>query len=83
MSGMSKFASEHQLIFFVSGRKSSNGKILFDECKRTNSNSFHIEGPQEIDFSLIEGVESIGICGATSTPAWLMARVAKAIEEKF
>ena len=79
MSGMSKFASEHQLIFFVSGRKSSNGKILFDECKRTNSNSYHIEGPQEIDFSLIEGVESIGICGATSTPKWLMEDCRQAI----
>ena len=79
MSGISKFASEHQLIFFVSGRKSSNGKILFDECKRTNSNSYHIEGPQEIDFSLIEGVESIGICGATSTPKWLMEDCRQAI----
>ena len=79
MSGMSKFASEHQLIFFVSGRKSSNGKILFDECKRTNSNSYHIEGPQEINFSLIEGVESIGICGATSTPKWLMEDCRQAI----
>ena len=79
MSGISKFASEHQLIFFVSGRKSSNGKILFDECKRTNSNSYHIEGPQEINFSLIEGVESIGICGATSTPKWLMEDCRQAI----
>ena len=79
MSGMSKFASGHQLIFFVSGRKSSNGKILFDECKRTNSNSYHIEGPQEINFSLIEGVESIGICGATSTPKWLMEDCRQAI----
>lgn len=72
MSGIGEFARTHQLIFFVCGRKSSNGKILFNECKRVNPNSHQIESPSEINFSLIDGVESIGICGATSTPKWLM-----------
>lgn len=72
MTGIGEFAKAHQLIFFVCGLKSSNGKILFNECKRANPNSHQIESPNEIDFSLIEGVESIGICGATSTPKWLM-----------
>ncbi len=72
MTGIGEFAKAHQLIFFVCGLKSSNGKILFNECKRANPNSHQIESPSEIDFSLIEGVENIGICGATSTPKWLM-----------
>ena len=72
MSGIGEFAKSHQLIFFVCGRKSSNGKILFNECKRVNPNSYQIESPQEIDLTLTDDVESIGICGATSTPKWLM-----------
>lgn len=79
MNGIGEFAKAHELIFFVSGRKSSNGKILFDECKRMNINSHHIEGPQEIDLSLIDNVNSIGICGATSTPKWLMEDCKQAI----
>lgn len=72
MSGIGEFAKSHQLIFFVCGRKSSNGKILFNECKRVNPNSHQIESPQEIDLTLTDNVETIGICGATSTPKWLM-----------
>lgn len=72
MSGIGEFAKSHELIFFVCGRKSSNGKILFNECKRVNPNSYQIESPQEIDLALTDNVESIGICGATSTPKWLM-----------
>ena len=79
MSGIGEFAKSHQLIFFVCGRKSSNGKILFNECKRVNPNSYQIESPGEIDFSLIHGVDSIGICGATSTPKWLMENCKQAI----
>ncbi len=79
MNGISNFAKSHQLIFFVCGRKSSNGKILFDECKRINKNSHLIEGPQEIDFSLTDNIDSIGICGATSTPKWLMENCKQAI----
>lgn len=79
MSGIGEFAKSHELIFFVCGQKSSNGKILFDECKRMNPNSYQIEGPGEIELSLTDNVDSIGICGATSTPKWLMEECKLAI----
>lgn len=79
MSGISEFARSHELIIFVCGRKSSNGKILFDECKRVNPHSYQVESAKEIDFSLLDGVESVGICGATSTPKWLMEDCKQAI----
>ena len=70
-----EFATSHDLIFFVSGKKSSNGKILFGECKEVNSNTHFIDGVDEIDLSLLNQAKSIGICGATSTPKWLMEEV--------
>ena len=79
MNGIGEFAKRHQLIFFVCGKKSSNGKILYNECKRVNPNSYQIEGPEDIDFSLTNNIESIGICGATSTPKWLMENCKKSI----
>lgn len=72
MNGIGEFAKSHQLVFFVCGSKSSNGKILYNECKRLNPNAYQIEGPEDIDLKLTENVDSIGICGATSTPKWLM-----------
>ena len=72
MPNISKFAARHDLILFVCGRKSSNGRVLFEECQRDNPNSHLIEGAGEIDPSWLEGVSSVGICGATSTPKWLM-----------
>lgn len=72
MPNVSAFARRHDLILFVCGRKSSNGRVLFSECKSVNPNSRLIEGPDEIDPSWLEGVETVGICGATSTPKWLM-----------
>lgn len=69
------FASSHQLILFVSGKKSSNGKILFGKCKEVNPNTYLISNEREIDPSWLSEIESIGICGATSTPRWLMERV--------
>lgn len=69
------FASSHQLILFVSGQKSSNGKILFGKCKEVNPNTYLISNEKEIDPSWLSEIESIGICGATSTPRWLMERV--------
>ena len=72
MPNISAFAKRHDLILFVCGRKSSNGRVLFNECKSVNPNSHLIEGPDEIDPAWTEGVETIGICGATSTPKWLM-----------
>ena len=72
MPNISQFAMRHDLILFVCGRKSSNGKVLFNECLRVNPNSHLIEDPQEIRPEWLEGIRSIGICGATSTPKWLM-----------
>nr|WP_321375486.1 4-hydroxy-3-methylbut-2-enyl diphosphate reductase [uncultured Bacteroides sp.] len=69
------FAASHDLIFFVCGKKSSNGKVLFNECFKVNPNSHLIDSPDEIDPQLLQGVQSIGICGATSTPKWLMEEV--------
>ena len=79
MPNIRGFASNHDLIFFVCGRKSSNGKILYHECKKVNPNTHLIDQPDEINRSLLEGVQSIGICGATSTPKWLMEECKKVI----
>ena len=75
------FAQKHDLILFVSGGKSSNGKVLFNECKRVNANSHQVEGPQEIDMRWLYKITSVGICGATSTPKWLMEDCRKAIQD--
>ncbi|MDR3218017.1 MAG: 4-hydroxy-3-methylbut-2-enyl diphosphate reductase [Dysgonamonadaceae bacterium] len=76
-----EFASRHDLILFVAGEKSSNGKVLFGECKKANPNARLISGPDDIDTCWLENVASVGICGATSTPKWLMEEVAKIIAE--
>lgn len=72
MPNIAAFAARHDMILFVSGHKSSNGKVLFNECLRVNANSHHIEQPSEIDLHWLNGVKTIGICGATSTPKWIM-----------
>ena len=81
MPNISAFARRHDLILFVCGRKSSNGKVLFDECLGVNANSHLIEGPDEIDGSWLDGVQTIGICGATSTPKWLMESCRDRLDE--
>lgn len=72
MPNICKFATKHDLILFVSGRKSSNGKVLYNACLAQNPNTHLIEGPEEIKAEWLEGANSVGICGATSTPKWLM-----------
>ena len=72
MPNICQFATKHDLILFVSGRKSSNGKVLFNACCEHNGNAHQIEGPDEIDPKWLQTIHSIGICGATSTPKWLM-----------
>ena len=72
MPNISQFATKHDLILFVCGRKSSNGRVLYNECLRVNPNTHLIEGPDEIDPQWLEGIKTVGICGATSTPKWLM-----------
>lgn len=79
MPNISSFAAKHDLILFVCGRKSSNGKVLFNECLRVNPNTHLIEGPDEIDPQWLEGIHTVGICGATSTPKWLMEQCRDAI----
>ncbi len=79
MPNISQFASRHDLILFVCGRKSSNGKVLFGECLRVNPNTHLIEGPEEINPQWLEGIKTVGICGATSTPKWLMEQCRDAI----
>lgn len=83
MPNIASFTARHDIIIFVSGRKSSNGKVLFNTCKSVNPNSYMIEGPGEIDSSWIEGVTSVGICGATSTPKWLMEQCRDSILERI
>ncbi len=72
MPHVASFAARHDLVLFVCGQKSSNGRVLFNECRRVNANSYQIEGPEEIDLAWLKDVQTIGICGATSTPKWLM-----------
>lgn len=74
-----KFASNHDWIYFVAGEKSSNGRMLFEECLKANPNSFFISEEKEIISSLPAGIRRVGVCGATSTPKWLMEEVARRI----
>ncbi len=75
-----EFASHHDMILFVSGQKSSNGRALFNQCLAVNTNSHLVESAMEIQASWLQGAETIGICGATSTPKWLMEECKRAIE---
>ncbi|MEX1187856.1 MAG: 4-hydroxy-3-methylbut-2-enyl diphosphate reductase [Bacteroidia bacterium] len=79
---LKEFAAEYDVIVFVSGKKSSNGKVLFDVCKSVNTNSYFISVWDEFDSNWLKDVESVGICGATSTPMWLMEEVAEKIRTK-
>ena len=78
-----EFARRHDAVIFVCGKKSSNGKILFAECREANANTFMVTNESEIDVEQLIGKQSIGICGATSTPRWLMNRIKEAIESKL
>jgi 4-hydroxy-3-methylbut-2-enyl diphosphate reductase len=75
------FAMNHDIIFFVAGEKSSNGKVLFAECKKYNPHSYFITTPLDINPEVVNKTASIGICGATSTPKWQMEEVEARINE--
>jgi len=75
------FARNHDSVLFVSGPKSSNGKVLFEASKGVNPRSFLITGPEDVTVEMITGVNNIGICGATSTPVWLMNDVKKQVSK--
>lgn len=76
-----EFSKRHELIIFVSGRESSNGKMLFEVCRSVNTNSYFISSPDEIDPTWLKGIKMVGISGATSTPKWLINDVYLKISE--
>jgi len=76
---LARFAASHDVILFVSGRSSSNGKVLSDLCRSVNPATYLIGSEKEIDFSWIAPGQSVGVCGATSTPKWLLEKVAQAV----
>ena len=78
-SHLEEFAGRFDVIIFVCGRKSSNGRVLFEVCRRANPRSYNVEEASELRPEWFEGAESVGICGATSTPKWLMQEVADAV----
>ena len=78
---LSNFSRSVDVVIFVSGRKSSNGRVLYEVCRSANPRSYNVEESSEIESSWLEGAERVGICGATSTPRWLMEKVAEAIKD--
>lgn len=80
---MEKFSQKHDVILFVAGRKSSNGKALYNVCLSNNPRSYFLENEQEIDLNWVNPNDSVGICGATSTPTWLMEQVADYLKENM
>ncbi|MEM6628669.1 MAG: 4-hydroxy-3-methylbut-2-enyl diphosphate reductase [Bacteroidota bacterium] len=78
---LKKFSQEHDVIIFVAGRKSSNGKALYEACKTVNPNCYFISGSEELQKEWFEHSASVGVCGATSTPMWLMEEVQKNIKK--
>ncbi len=81
MPNIRNFAIRHDVILFVCGKKSSNGRVLFNECRQANPRSYMIDTASEIDVCWLQGCESIGICGATSTPKWLMEECKVRVEQ--
>ena len=81
MPNIRNFALRHDAVLFVCGKKSSNGRVLFNECREANPRSYMIDTASEIDVRWLQGCESIGICGATSTPKWLMEECKVRIEQ--
>ena len=76
---LTAFARAHDLILFVAGESSSNGRVLFDLCHRVNPRSYRIGAPADIDPAWVRDGDRVGVCGATSTPQWLLEMVAGAV----
>lgn len=79
-SKLARFASSHSIIIFVSGKASSNGKVLCDLCKSCNIRTYHIDSEEELREAWFRPDDNVGVCGATSTPKWLLEKVARRIE---
>ena len=75
-----KFATQFDVILFVAGAKSSNGKVLFNECQSVNPRTYLVSSPDELNMDWLQDAQSVGICGATSTPKWLMEAVKYKVE---
>ena len=75
------FASRFDVIIFAGGRQSSNAQVLFKVCEKRNKRSYFVSSPDEVKLEWFSGVETVGICGATSTPQWLMEKVAERIRQ--
>lgn len=82
-ASLAEFACRYDVVIFVCGRKSSNGKVLFEVCREKNPRSYQVEDEHELQSEWFEGCSSVGICGATSTPAWLMEQVADHIRRRY
>ena len=78
---MKEFSLEHELVVFVGGKKSSNARFLYEVCKETNPRSFFVSSKDEIGADWFKNISSVGVCGATSTPQWLMDQVADLIRQ--
>jgi len=73
------FARRHDVVIFVSGRESSNGKMLYSVCKSVNQGTHFVSSPEEIEKSWFTGKSSAGVCGATSTPKWLIEEITRIV----
>ncbi len=83
LNRLKEFAATHDAIVFVSGAKSSNGKVLFEECHKINPDTIMVSDSSDLDISKLKNKNSIGICGATSTPRWLMTEIAEKISDEL
>jgi 4-hydroxy-3-methylbut-2-en-1-yl diphosphate reductase len=73
---LQKFSTRFDVVIFVGGQRSSNAKVLFDVCKKFNGRSYFVSSPEDLRADWFSGIETVGVCGATSTPQWLMEKVA-------
>lgn len=80
---LQQFARQHDVVIFVSGPKSSNGKVLFGVCRQANERSYFVSTADDLRDEWFEGVQTVGICGATSTPLWLMEQIREAVEHRY
>lgn len=77
---LTSFASQYDKVIFVAGKKSSNGKVLYEVCRQSNPNTYFVSDPSEIQTEWFQTQDKVGICGATSTPRWLMEKVETALQ---
>jgi 4-hydroxy-3-methylbut-2-enyl diphosphate reductase len=78
---LEEFSLKHDIIIFVSGKKSSNGKVLYQVCKNKNDRTYFVSDIEDLDAGWFNKDDSVGICGATSTPNWLMEKVKNAVNK--